>query len=196
MVVAPALPQGLAQHAAAHECGDGFVALGITAVAYGTTELWADPVFAYVQVFTPPDLVGRGRAVAVEPMTCPPDAFRAVEPPEEIQMPPRAAELAVGDGLQPDLLLLLDDALDLAPVWKRRLMKDFNRKVEDASARVNKSVAEAADRMEKETAEFIAYLNDEVVPAVRQHSTKALRVAAEKMSKLADYLDEVKAARR
>ena len=71
-------------------------------------------------------------------------------------------------------------------------MKDFNRKVEDASARVNKSVAEAADRMEKETAEFITYLNDEVVPAVRQHSTKALRVAAEKMSKLADYLDEVK----
>ena len=74
-------------------------------------------------------------------------------------------------------------------------MKDFNRKVEDASARVNKSVAEAADRMEKETAEFIAYLNDEVVPAVRQHSTKALRVAAEKMSKLADYLDEVKSER-
>jgi len=75
-------------------------------------------------------------------------------------------------------------------------MKDFNRKVEDASARVNKSVAEAADRMEKETAEFITYLNNEVVPAVRQHSTKALRVAAEKMSKLADYLDEVKSGQR
>ena len=74
-------------------------------------------------------------------------------------------------------------------------MKDFNRKVEDASARVNKSVAEAADRMEKETAEFITYLNDEVVPAVRQHSTKALRVAADKMSMLADYLDEVKSDR-
>ena len=72
-------------------------------------------------------------------------------------------------------------------------MNDFNRKVEDASARVNKSVA---DRMEKETAEFIAYLNDEVVPAVRQHSTKALRVAAQKMAKLADYLDEVKSPRR
>jgi glutamyl-tRNA reductase len=75
-------------------------------------------------------------------------------------------------------------------------MKDFNRKVEDASARVNKSVAGAAERMEKETAEFIAYLNDEVVPAVRQHSTKALRVAARKMSKLADYLDEIKSDRR
>ena len=69
-------------------------------------------------------------------------------------------------------------------------MKDFNRKVEDASARVNKSVAEAADRMEKETAEFITYLNDEVVPAVRQHSTKALRIAAEKMTRLADYMEK------
>ena len=74
-------------------------------------------------------------------------------------------------------------------------MNDFNRKVEDASARVNKSVAEATERIEKETAEFIAYLNDEVVPAVRQHSTKALRVASEKMAKLADYLDEAKSPR-
>ncbi len=41
----------------------------------GVTELWADPVFCYAQVFTPPTLVGRGRAVAVEPMTCPPDAL-------------------------------------------------------------------------------------------------------------------------
>ena len=74
-------------------------------------------------------------------------------------------------------------------------MNDFNRKVEDASARVNKSVAGAAERIEKETAEFITYLNDEVVPAVRQHSTKALRVASEKMSKMADYLDQVKSSR-
>jgi glutamyl-tRNA reductase len=74
-------------------------------------------------------------------------------------------------------------------------MNDFNRKVEDASARVNKSVAGAAERIEKETAEFITYLNDEVVPAVRQHSTKALRVAAEKMSKMADYLEQVKSSR-
>lgn len=43
----------------------------------GTTELWADPVFAWVQVFTPDDHPGRGRAVAVEPMTCPPDALNS-----------------------------------------------------------------------------------------------------------------------
>ena len=38
----------------------------------------------------------------------------AVEAFEEIEMPPRAAEFAVGRELQPDVLLLLDDFLDLA----------------------------------------------------------------------------------
>ena len=71
-------------------------------------------------------------------------------------------------------------------------MNDFNRKVEEASARVNKTVAEMADRIEKDSAELIAYLNNEVVPAVRQHSTKALRIAAEKMERLADYMDQAK----
>jgi hypothetical protein len=69
-------------------------------------------------------------------------------------------------------------------------MTDYNRKVEETSARVNKTVAEAAERLEKETAEFVKYLNDEVVPAVRQHSTKALRIASEKLSRLADFMDE------
>jgi hypothetical protein len=38
----------------------------------------------------------------------------AVEPPEKVEVPPGAAELAVGDRLQADLLLLLDDRADLA----------------------------------------------------------------------------------
>jgi hypothetical protein len=71
-------------------------------------------------------------------------------------------------------------------------MSDFNRKVEDTGARVNKSIADFAERLEKESAELINYLNDEVVPAIRTHSTKALRVASEKLSKLADYMDEQK----
>jgi len=38
----------------------------------------------------------------------------AIEAPEEIEMPPGAAEFAVGDRLQADPFLFLDDALDLA----------------------------------------------------------------------------------
>jgi len=69
-------------------------------------------------------------------------------------------------------------------------MNDFNRKVEDAKARVSKTVSETAERLEKDSAELIDYLNREVVPAVRGQSTKALRVAAEKLHKLADCMDE------
>ncbi len=72
-------------------------------------------------------------------------------------------------------------------------MSDFERKVEEASARVNRSVANVVESVEKETAEIINYLHNEVVPAVRSHSTKALRVAAEKLARLADYLDQQKA---
>lgn len=69
-------------------------------------------------------------------------------------------------------------------------MSEFKKKAEEASARVNKGVGEAAERVEKEAAEFIKYLNDEVVPAVRQHSTKALRTAAQKMQDLANYMEQ------
>jgi hypothetical protein len=69
-------------------------------------------------------------------------------------------------------------------------MNDFNRKVEDASARVGQTINEATQRLEKEIPEFIKYLNDEVVPAVRTHSTKALRVASQKLSEFADYMEQ------
>lgn len=78
----------------------------------------------------------------------------------------------------------------------RNLMSNFNRKVEDASARVNKTVGDTTERVEKEAAEFVKYLNDEVVPAVRQHSTKALRIAAEKLHELANYMDQHAASRK
>ncbi|MGH9648768.1 MAG: hypothetical protein ACRD4E_18355 [Bryobacteraceae bacterium] len=68
-------------------------------------------------------------------------------------------------------------------------MTEFDRKVEEASARFNRSVANIASSLEKETAELVTYLNDEVVPAVRTHSSKALRVASEKLSRFADFLE-------
>jgi hypothetical protein len=71
-------------------------------------------------------------------------------------------------------------------------MNDFNRKVEDASARVSQTINEATERLEKEIPEFIKYLNDEVVPAMRTHSTRALRVASQKLSEFADYMERHK----
>lgn len=44
----------------------------------GGVQVWADPDFGWVQVFTTPEFPGRtGRAVAIEPMTCPPDALNS-----------------------------------------------------------------------------------------------------------------------
>jgi len=68
-------------------------------------------------------------------------------------------------------------------------MTEFDRKVEEASARINRSVANIAETLEKETATLVLYLNDEVIPAVRDHSSKALRTASSKLAEFADYLE-------
>jgi hypothetical protein len=75
-------------------------------------------------------------------------------------------------------------------------MRDFKGKVDETTARVGKSVGATAERLESEAADLIKYLNDEVVPAIRQHSTKALRVAAQKLDNLANYMDQHSASRK
>jgi aldose 1-epimerase len=56
---------------------DGLVRHSILSRESGA-EVWAEPVFKWVQVFTPDEFPGKGaRAVAIEPMTCPPDALNS-----------------------------------------------------------------------------------------------------------------------
>jgi hypothetical protein len=45
-------------------------------------------------------------------------------------------------------------------------------------------------KMDDEVEKLISYINDEVVPQVRQHSSRALRVAADKLARFADYMEE------
>jgi hypothetical protein len=47
---------------------------------------------------------------------------------------------------------------------------------------------------ERELKRVITFVNDKVVPEVRDASTTALRSAAEQLQKLADYLEEKKKA--
>jgi hypothetical protein len=49
-------------------------------------------------------------------------------------------------------------------------------------------------RMDEEIEKLISYINDEVVPTVRQHSSKGLRIAAERLKQFADYMDEGKSS--
>ena len=62
-------------------------------------------------------------------------------------------------------------------------MEDFGRKLD-------KEFGEAARKVEEESEKVITYLNNEVVPAIRNHSSKALRTAAEQLHKLAEYMDQ------
>jgi hypothetical protein len=61
---------------------------------------------------------------------------------------------------------------------------------EDFSERIGRGIGKAAGDAEKEAERLIAYINSDVVPAVREHSTRALRIAAQKMAEFADYLDD------
>ena len=60
--------------------------------------------------------------------------------------------------------------------------KEFGRKVEE-------KFNQAVPRVEEEVKKVITYLNDEVVPEVRVNSSKALKIASEKLAKLAEHLD-------
>ena len=69
-------------------------------------------------------------------------------------------------------------------------MPDPNNKTEQASAKFSKTVAETTERLEKEAQEFVKYLNDEVVPTVRVHSTMPSRFEAQKLQELANYMEQ------
>jgi len=66
---------------------------------------------------------------------------------------------------------------------ERSTFENFGRKVDAQFGKVG-------PRMEEEVKRVIAYMNDQVVPQVRQNSSSALRMAAEQLGRLADYLDE------
>ena len=61
-------------------------------------------------------------------------------------------------------------------------LRDLGRKVEE-------KFNQAMPRVEEEVKKVITYLNDEVVPEVRQNSSRALRIASEQLAKLAERLE-------
>ncbi len=59
-----------------------------------------------------------------------------------------------------------------------------------STERVNRKIEEAARTLEAETERFIQYINNEVVPEVRKHSSRGLRTASDKLREFAEYLDK------
>jgi hypothetical protein len=69
----------------------------------------------------------------------------------------------------------------------RSTFENFGRKVDAQFGNIG-------PRIEDEVKRVIGYLNDQVVPQVRQNSSSALRAAAEQLARLADHLDQRRAA--
>ena len=66
---------------------------------------------------------------------------------------------------------------------KKPSFENFGRKIDQ-------EFGDAARKVEQESERVISYLNNEVVPAIRNNSSKALRIAAEQLHKLAEYMDQ------
>ena len=66
------------------------------------------------------------------------------------------------------------------------------RPFQTAGEKLDDILGDASKRIEQETKQIVDYINDEVVPLVRQHSSKGLHVAADKLKDLANFLDQKK----
>ncbi len=64
----------------------------------------------------------------------------------------------------------------------------------DQPRRWERQVREAALRVEEDLRRVVAYINDQVVPDVRRDGSQALRAAAEQLQKLAQRMDDRRAA--
>jgi len=58
-----------------------------------------------------------------------------------------------------------------------------------AGARLDDVLGDASKRIEEETKTLIAYINNELVPAIREHSSNGMRMASEKLKQAADMMD-------
>ena len=74
------------------------------------------------------------------------------------------------------------------------MKRDSNRasNLEETGRRIGRQIGEAQRTFQEQVQQVIDYLDKEVVPTVRNESSRSLRIAAEKLSKLADMMDEKK----
>ncbi len=61
-----------------------------------------------------------------------------------------------------------------------------------AGQRLDSILGDASKQVEQQTQALIDYINDEVVPLIRENSSKGLHVAADKLKDFANYMDSKK----
>ncbi len=67
--------------------------------------------------------------------------------------------------------------------------KKTSRPFTTAGEKLDDMLGDTTKRVEEETQKLIAYINEELVPAIRGHSSSALRIASEKMKQAADMME-------
>jgi trans-2-enoyl-CoA reductase len=65
---------------------------------------------------------------------------------------------------------------------------------QDEPKRWEQQLREAATRAEEELRRVVTYINDEVVPDIRRNGSEALRAASVELQKLAQRMDDHRAA--
>ncbi len=66
------------------------------------------------------------------------------------------------------------------------------RPFQTAGERLDSILGDASKQVEQQTQAVIDYINDEVVPLIRENSSKGLHVAADKLKEFATYMDTKK----
>ena len=67
---------------------------------------------------------------------------------------------------------------------------DSSSRFENFGKKVDERLNQVKPRVEEELKKLIDYLNDQVVPQLRQGSSDGLRAAADRLHKLAEQLDD------
>ena len=63
-------------------------------------------------------------------------------------------------------------------------------RMEETGRTIGRTLGEAERRIQNDLQQVIDYLDKEVVPTVRNESSRGLRMAAEKLTKLAEFMDQ------
>ena len=70
------------------------------------------------------------------------------------------------------------------------MVDQSSSRFEGFGKKVDERLNQALPRVEEELKKVIAFLNDQVVPQLRQDSSQALHAAADRLRKLAEQLDD------
>jgi hypothetical protein len=74
----------------------------------------------------------------------------------------------------------------------KKQSKTAARPFSTAGERLDDMLGDTTKRIEEQTQTLIAYINDELVPAIRDHSSAALRIASEKLTQAAEMMEASK----